>query len=115
MSDEITPALTPEEWQALDEDGTIVRGSFEISALGALRLVSYGRADECTALDFAAAPALIAILNDDLEAGHPLKITRQDAQLIRDIAEDYEHRGITAHEELLALAAKLAALLPPEA
>ena len=56
----------------------------------------------------------IAIANRLLPDIHPLKITRADVRLLRAIAEDYEFRGTSDNEDLNRLAAKLAALLPPE-
>lgn len=112
MSDEIKPALTPEEWKTLRDKGTIVRGCNEVYAVGPLFQVSDGLGEDSTALFPSAAPALIAMLNDNLEAGHPLKITRKDVEELEFAAHTLETEG-RYHEGVAAIATKLAAMLPP--
>lgn len=57
---------------------------------------------------------LIALCNAALPDGHPLKLTRDDVQLLRHASSGFIVHA-TAHEMALrALAAKIEALLPPE-
>ncbi len=120
MSNEIKPALTPDEWQIVGKSGTIYREGIEIGILGALCMVAYPSDGRAVSLGDDAAPTLIAILNENLDGGHPLKITREDVALLRYLA-DY-HRTLTRFEDvyepeprIARLAIKLSALLPPEA
>ena len=64
-------------------------------------------------------PAVIALANHALPDGHPLKITREDVNELASIARDHQYpygpSGRIDEGDILAkLAAKLAALLPPE-
>ena len=122
MSEKIKPALTAEEWSTLkdgyyvelsgcrigiDTDGLDVRGRF----MGEEATVPR----EC-------APALMALANAALPDDDPRKITREDVAACR--AFDFNFWGMESDsvevrradcERLQLLAAKLAALLPPEA
>lgn len=105
MSDEIKPALTAEEWRTSD----------------LTELPRYLIGEENAAWVAAAA-------NHALPAGHPLKITRADLAAVREAEELYgDVWGATMNNPaeddkasgdvyfaLQRLAAKLAALLPPE-
>lgn len=118
----IAPALTPQE----AKDERIIIPSpvampghfmlFEIDSRGLAISVSGSRD---VALTHADCVRLAAIANHALPDGHPLKITREDVNELASIARDHQYpygpSGRIDEGDILAkLAAKLAALLPPE-
>lgn len=117
MSDEtatmIPPALTPEEWAKVQRDTLMPYDAFDaISAFGMSRP---SNADS--------AVALIALANAALPDRDPRKITRADVDALRQLAGTVRiptGDGMTfltpggGPPWATALAAKLAALLPPE-
>ena len=100
----VEPALTPDEWGELYVEGFSVSG-------GRLWNSADGQPVERPA-------ALMALANASLPDGDPRKITRRDAVLAEVCGRYGGNEGWTlsgAHlDELLALARKLRALLPPE-
>lgn len=123
MADAIAPALTAEEWER-----RLVLVPFD---------GKHGPVDDATVtcrhgLLFAASPgdtlhpriaaAALALANDALPDGHPLKITRADVEALSEsIGTNWDALSSTAplvYEESVArlrrLAAKLDALLAPE-
>lgn len=108
MTDTIAPALTPEEWnrRAALRDGT------EIEAVegGNLGLNAFDEAILIGAEEF---PAVLALANASLPDDSPYKITREDVELVRDSVNELFVQDRVG-PGLRALAAKLAALLPPE-
>jgi hypothetical protein len=130
MPDEPRPALTPEEWagrkrpQYYGEQPCIQlwsSGAIDLSR-DVQRDGEWAPGDRVSidAGDTASAHALMALANAALPDGHPNKITRDDVQRVyvaqQDAAEKYPHAAEAGWlaPGLLALAAKLAALLPPE-
>jgi len=104
MSGELKPALTPEEWIS----GTFRLNRWTEVAFGAgiaeLRLALNYAPSEIRATDDVKMCALVAALNVALP--DELSITENDLAYLRSAAEEYP--------SLQPLAAKLAALLPPE-
>ena len=147
MSDEIRPALTSEEWRDVQAGTPLTflsdNGLQVVDAGDGTKF--YVRVDanaktftnddgsrwvvaEIDRWDTEGLAQLAAMLLSHLPGGHPLKITREDASLVRsagDAATDHmrEHYGYPEHETpaamvqerdvILRLAAKLVALLPP--
>lgn len=118
MADDVRRAVTPGEWEEWFASGALRRCA---AAEGFAAEAVHGLTD-------AQIPAVIALLNDRLPEGHPLKLTRADVALLAVAASDAGvdalfHHGPNADElrtesrrrerELQALAAKLAAYLPP--
>lgn len=110
MADEIKPALTPEEWAI----GGKEHSSFRIIDGAPVRW------DVCEwcAIDSDTAGEMVAIGNAALPNDSPYKITRGDVKAIKR-AGHYGSNGAAVLtperlDELLAIADKLAALLPPE-
>lgn len=100
MSDEIKPALTPEEWEdvRLRDGCTLLSVVSDIGAFPDL------------------APAAMAVANHALPNGHPLKITREDVDQVEEVCAMYDRERYQHMWAVLErLSAKLAALLPPEA
>lgn len=94
MTDDIRPALTPEEWEA-----------FGRSPDGWPKLPRYAHADD--------GPWLMACANHALPDGHPNKFTREDVKALRVVQMQFS----MADDEwkvLESLAARIEALLPPE-
>ena len=111
----IPPALTAEEWEQGFADWGVMYDHSGVSLGSPSRkgISVYTDGDD---VDVAAdqLPSLIALANHALPDGHPLKITRADVVAARRISHDSggwtdENRDIVER-----LAAKLAALLPPE-
>lgn len=96
MSDEIRPALSPEQW-----------ADYKIVDEGGLRLL-----DLEAFLEEHGARGLMAIANDALRDDDPAKITADDASLAREYETRWAHDDPEA-VRLRAHAAKLAALLRP--
>lgn len=116
MSDEITPALTPDEWA----NSAAARGDETLTAHmhrdwpGGM-IVTVGRhAVQIPDEAFHAVAALCL-------HGQKFGFTRADVALVRGAAEEFEFRSDpdfplqSGNVRFLALADKLAALLPPEA
>ena len=124
MTEKIEPALTAEEWADVIGGQPLTFTSEPtlsvIDAGDGIKFLAEGTPIESSVMceidswDTAGLAQLAAVLLNALPTGHPLKITREDVALVREVAEDYEHRGNSTNAELLSLAAKLAALLPPE-
>ncbi|ODS99868.1 MAG: hypothetical protein ABS52_19495 [Gemmatimonadetes bacterium SCN 70-22] len=134
MADEIRPALTPDEWFDLERgkqltflsddglqvcdagDGTkfYVRLSPRAKTFTADDGASWGVA-EIDRWDTDGLAQLAAMLLSHLPVGHPLKITHRDVELVRALVRyvnrDEDDPELCGPGE--ALAAKLAALLPP--
>jgi hypothetical protein len=98
----VGPALTPEQWGDLSYD-------------------KYGERSTYSTPDGSVAHAAMATANACLPSGHPGKITREDVNDLLSFAESGVCDGMSncsrdpdAAAALRALAAKLAALLPPE-
>lgn len=110
MSDEITPALSAEEWAQREA----VRASTEISALdGSVMLVDPDAPSTVVLAE--GVPALMALANAALPDGDPRKLTREDVALIRgERFGGFKDDAPALWRAVDALAAKLAALLPPE-
>lgn len=108
----IEPALTPEEWARYRASESVV---YEYVLQG-----PDGKLWEPTTHQE------MAILNDTLPDGDPRKITRDDIQMLWEVAnsqefssEDIDDRGRDHFDDwnkkrIEALSAKLAAFLPPE-
>lgn len=106
MTDEIKPVLTSDEWTArCYRDGDM---HVDADLLGGCVVVSAG--GDAAYVATADASAAIALLNDLLPADSPYKITRDDVELV----EYQAGRVPDGYRRMIALAAKLAALLPPE-
>ena len=118
----IPPALTADQWMTRkvmyhETDGPDYTEDIDI-AIGPSGQSVYVRRNtngmvEYVGLHGDKIPATIALANHALPDGHPLKITRDDIKALTDAAgPDFGPRiDIGAFQ---ALAAKLAALLPPE-
>lgn len=125
MADEIAPALTAEEWAAVNggEALTFVSAP-ELTVHDAgdgIKFVVEGRpieeslVGEIDSWDATGLSQLIAVLLNALPAGHPLKITREDVAILQGEAEWIAlHYPPNTPMALDRIAAKLAALLPPE-
>lgn len=101
MTESIRPALTPEEWARQVSTGP--DGSVEIvvdfgGLVGPHRVVD----------DPKARHALAALSLH----GQPFGFTREDVAMLRSLASD---AGLQAEPVILHLAARIEALLPPEA
>lgn len=157
MTDEIKPALTPEEWRRWENGESVVRGvvgdggvpddpvvgmGIEISREDAEDTYDpdmpgdehmyYGAGIGIDAGDSTPAPvlesdlpALVALANAALPDDSPYKITHADVRRCLDVAAGIEVEYAAGHQlqrfataaligEWRTLAAKLAALLPPE-
>ncbi len=94
MSDELKPALTPEQWRAL-----AISGEWRLDGENLLSMRP------------PAIVACVAMANGALPADSPYKITRADVDALRSIsdqaASEFHVYGLDD------LAAKLSALLPP--
>ncbi len=129
MSEEIRPALTPEEWEEpsvysigreeVDGDVDAMRVGIRVEQnreAGTRYLVGWNENSDYpyeSVIQGEKIAKLVAIANHALPDGHPLKITREDVKEM-EIASyllDGEGRDGAA---IAAIAAKLAALLPPE-
>jgi len=125
MSDEIRPALTADEWAKT----SFIRPDSTFTAYGSdgrvFEAAAYNMAAEClpdSELDIGdtiwtgePVASLIALANYALPDDSPYKITQADVELIRDSAEEFRVSWPVGERGLLAVAAKLAALLPPQA
>lgn len=96
MSDELKPVLTADEWRE-------IRGEFAPPYWIDSNVESMSDTERVEA---------IAVLNDALPDGSPYKITRHDVELVAAMADDNKFRAV--EDELRTLAAKLAALRPPD-
>lgn len=115
MPDEIKPALTREEWS--EKEHRISRR--EVMSGGKGFVIDGPDPSDSVYVD---SPddlaAAVALANDALPDGHPLKITREDVAALHVVLSGYgsefveDGKGDVARCERLA--AKLAALLPPE-
>lgn len=112
MTDALRPALTPEEW---------AQGFVDWGLMHAHRGVTLNKHggvevyDDTDSADVAPneLPSLIALANHALPEGHPGKLTWEDVEAVTDAARGQEHEFNQSDARLDALAAKLAALLPP--
>lgn len=108
MSDEIRPALTPEEWEG-------ARGGDARSRLCETANYVQYHVREQAAAEYVEA---MALANEAIPDSHPHKITRADVALLElasrrlDMGSEFGFDPDVA--DLRLLAAKLAALLPPE-
>jgi hypothetical protein len=113
----IRPALTPEEWAHEVPDSLHSPDTAIQFAVGHVVLSEEWRHRRERAL-----PAMIAILNHALPDGHPQKFTQEDVRALRKMADDEEwaesrgDAGRTGMDpyDARSLAARIAALLPPE-
>ena len=114
---DLTPALSAEEW---------AKGKYRIPGVANLalrdgRLLVSGDAWDTDSVHTQAVElhALVALSNAALSDSDPRKITRADVQMLEELAEDVDGEwGVGDMQDpkvllILALAAKLAALLPP--
>lgn len=101
MMDRIEPALTAEEWER--------ERSFEHRTPLAFAIGHVVLSDEYNARRKDGLFALMAAANSGLPDDDPRKITRLDIAKLRNRAVGYEHND----DDLLDIAAKLEALLPP--
>lgn len=116
MSDEVTPALTPEEWSKRKADrGHSIFGVYDVDGSSYLSVcnddwdTSSGHAPETL-------PSIIALANATLPDASPYKITRADCEFVEWVGHYGQNPGwMTAEtaDRLLALANKLAALSRP--
>lgn len=123
MSDELKPALTPEEWRDAEVRPAFAQARDRNPAADAIFQFyadKYGYADYLKQDDL---PKVIALANAALPDDSPYKITPLDVERLRNAARsmragipvpafaplDYLTTG-----DLLRLADKLAAILPPE-
>lgn len=113
MADEITPALTADEWArrlvVIPCDGKFgpVQDATALLSHGLLTATSPG-----FALFPRIAAAALALANDALPPGHPIKITREDLRWIEDFEDACHNDESRAWHRRFS--AKLAAILPPE-
>jgi hypothetical protein len=133
MTDEtIPPALSADEWAAREVVRQTQAAEFSFVqfdpdgwlAIGARRLERQEPDGLRVGGQSTIVPALMALANDALPDGDPRKLTRADVEAL-DIAVQYDeglcfehgsigHDDAMRHARLHALAAKIAALLPPE-
>ena len=111
MTDEIAPALTPEEWRIYDRAVESAREKGD-ALIYSVRpwIVNAGSTRESL-------PRAMTIANAALPDDSPYKITRSDLDKLDCAASALRHEYGSDDEDaadLDALAAKLAALLPPE-
>ncbi len=111
MSDKIRPALTPDEWVRVQRDSIDEPRSHVWTGL----TISYTDGDFLTgSLCNPYTPEqMLALVVYNLPDGHPLKITRADVSELESAAACIEGEGWDAYD-VRDIAAKLAALLPPE-
>ena len=121
MSDEITPALSADEWARVDAGtvGAFIRGDSpgihivngEVELSFSTSVVGDGTYNEDIAIRVSGSQVaeLIAICNAALPDDSPYKVTRSDVVCLIG----YLTYG-TSDSRLKSLAAKLAALLPPQ-
>ena len=125
MSDELRPALTPEEWVQVNED--LGEGRGPLTAV----TISYTDGDLRTGYRLSnpfPPEVLVALINNSLADDHPNKITQADVVLLRramdagrigEVSPEvrYADRPLYFGEvqDMRRLIAKIAALLPPEA
>jgi hypothetical protein len=105
-SDEISPALTPEQWAAWDRGDPYIE----------LRRLPNGRIG-VQQERFRNDPlplATISFANASLPDGDPRKFTHDDVQTLAEVIGYIEAQGME-HEDVDAIVAKLMAILPPRA
>jgi hypothetical protein len=120
MSDEIKPALTPEEWASVMADNRDDFGDETGPLKGVAIAYTNGILRDGMLCNPYAPDALIALLNHALPDADSRKFTQDDVDALLTIAFRIEDAdsvmlgGKTwAEVELRALAARIAALLPP--
>lgn len=114
VDEKIEPALTAEEWIDSEWRTTPYEVNSSISVDPSVHLLVFRHDRETRAIPFATPrefAAIIALANHALPDGHPLKITRQDAADMQEIAKHGDWFGVS---DVARVAAKLAALLPPD-
>ena len=118
MADEIPPALTPDEWATGNVDRREPgRGDMRARMTSGLELFVGWEESGDDAWQVFIPPAGLHALAALALHGQPFGFTRADVEMLRGIAEsDYtgEHGMVGPGAAVLRLAAKLAALLPPE-
>lgn len=119
MSDQVKPALTPEEWGPNPTINPVFRGWASAEDSGSFAL--HGRVLRVTASDKRTGRAITLNVTDERHAlaalalhGQPFGFTREDVGRIRNAADFYRMQGYTNQPyDLFALAARIEALLPP--
>lgn len=113
----IPPALSPAEWGRIHPLPRVVGGASRVAISCGLREPGVP-GERALSFDPATEPhALMAALNATLPHGHPGQITREDVEALVialdtcEVRDGSEDRAVATG---LSLAAKLAALLPPE-
>ena len=121
MTDTIQPALTPGEWADADgiqiartADGVVSVMDWTRYVGGVGLRITGGDDNGDIDIDPVQLPPVMALANHALPDGHPLKITRADVHALQYVAEMREMRDEQEKSVIADLAAKLAALLPPE-
>jgi hypothetical protein len=115
---EIKSALTAEEWSRKQWDGATADDFVYIDHRGVVMVGNNGVYNTVAVED---AAAMIALCNHALSPDDPRKIVRADVEAIREFdyrdwvnGENSVRIGQVECERLQLVAAKLAALLPPE-
>ena len=105
----IQPSLTPEEWAKGSADRGLYGVDWQRHPDSPIALF-IADASETTSVDRPALPALIALANAALPDDSPYKMTQQDVRCLEIAAQSALDYG----DQVIRIAAKLAALLPPE-
>ena len=116
MTDTIPPALTPEEWAQVGSGVSRVTAEKDVLWFIGHRAEGVSGIPSLAVMPQRAPAEAIALLNATLPAGSPYKITRKDLDVLDCAASAIRHEyGLDDEDavDLDALAAKLAALLPP--
>jgi hypothetical protein len=118
MSDEIPPALSPEEWADVESNeigSSVYRPGVYCTHLFPRHRVNFAGGDDDGVIQVGNddAPFVMALANAALPDGSPYKITRDDVEEIGEAYEHYRDMQAPGYRAFQRLAAKLAALLPP--
>lgn len=118
MRETVKPALSPDEWDG--GETAWPRVSLATTRSGPLRVSDHD--DNCVTVEDRDLPAVMALANAALPAGHPNKLTHADAEVLARLTGlgygalgTYPGGYAAALTVLTRLGAKLAALLPPPA
>jgi hypothetical protein len=122
MTDEITPALTPDQWRRLLHEREVAFGEESLTLTGNMLRIDDGTTRNDGVRDLSGEanwrldliPALLAIANAALPDEDARKFTREEVRRLAKLANLLEDQGWPNHAApCRTLAAKISALLPP--